>query len=155
LIEGSLENLLDHELLEVMSTKRRIEDPLGFEWSRRHIEPLSSTVGYVRTVVGNNNLIVNRLLTDKATEFPTLLTLFRKANGQVLVSLRSLDGSAQKVAKLLKGGGHANAAGATLPRSIKQVQDGVDYLKRVLNPDPQPNPGGLNNLGDLLSAFSA
>ena len=32
LIEGQLERLLNHPLLEVMVTKRRIEDPLGLEW---------------------------------------------------------------------------------------------------------------------------
>lgn len=154
LIEGQLENLLNHDLLKVMSVKREIEDPLGFDWSKRHVEEICPTVGYVKTVLGNNNLIVNRLLAERATNYPTLLTLFRKANGQVLVSLRSQDGSAQKIAKLLKGGGHANAAGATLPRSIKQIPDAVDYLKRVLNPDPQ-NEEGLNNLGDLLTAFSS
>jgi hypothetical protein len=153
LINGQLENLLDHPLLEVMSSKRLVEDPLGFEWSKKNVDPISGTVGYVRTVVGNNNLIVNRLLAEKATPFPTLLTLFRKTNGQVLVSLRSQDASALKIAKLLKGGGHSNAAGATLPRSIKQIPDGIDYLKRILNPTEQ-DPG-LNNLGDLLSAFSS
>ena len=31
LIDGKIEKLLDHPLLEVMATKRRIENPLGFE----------------------------------------------------------------------------------------------------------------------------
>ncbi len=154
LISGKLENLIDHPLLEVMRVKRRIEDPLGFEWSRANVQEISPVVGYVKTVVGNNNMIVNRLLAEGATKYPVLLTLFRKANGQVLVSIRSQDGGALKVAELLKGGGHANAAGATLPRSIKQVSDGVDYLKQVLNPRSQPE-GAMNNLGDLLSAFTA
>ena len=62
LIGGEIEKLLDHPLLEVMATKRRIEDPLGFEWSKSNVTELSPTVGYVDTVVGNNNLVVHQLL---------------------------------------------------------------------------------------------
>src|ERR1041384_6345389 len=36
LIEGEIERLLDHPLLEVMAVKRRIEDPLGFAWSKKN-----------------------------------------------------------------------------------------------------------------------
>src|SRR6185295_10738126 len=36
LISGDLEKLLDHPLLEVMEVKRRVEDPLGLEWSRKN-----------------------------------------------------------------------------------------------------------------------
>jgi len=154
LIDGKLENLINHPLLEVMGVKRRIEDPLGFDWSRANVQELSPSVGYVKTVVGSNNMIVNRILAEKATKYSVLLTLFRKANGQVLASIRSQDGGALKVAELLKGGGHANAAGATLPRSIKQIPDGIEYLKQILNPRSQQE-GSLNNLGDLLSAFSS
>ena len=48
---------MDHPLLEVMSVKRRVEDPLGFEWSRKNIVEISPTVGFVDTVVGNTNLV--------------------------------------------------------------------------------------------------
>jgi len=153
LIGGQLEKLLDHALLEVMAVKRRIEDPIGFDWSRANVTEISPEVGYVETVIGNNNLIVHRLLNEKATPYPVLLTLFRKANGAVLVSLRSKGGQALKFAEQLKGGGHANAAGATLPRSIKQVADGVDYLKQVLGAAKRPATGGLNSMGDLLKAL--
>lgn len=153
LIEGRLERLLDHALLEVMAVKRRIEDPIGFDWSRANVTEISPEVGYVETVVGNNNLIVHRLLDEKATPFPVLLTLFRKANGAVLVSLRSKNGQALKIAEQLKGGGHANAAGATLPRSVKQVGEGVEYLKQVLGGAKRPAAGGLSSMGDLLKAF--
>jgi hypothetical protein len=37
LIGGDLEKLLDHPLLEVMAVKRKIENPLGFEWSKANI----------------------------------------------------------------------------------------------------------------------
>lgn len=153
LIEGRLENLLDHALLEVMLVKRRIEDPIGFEWSRANVREISPVVGYVETVVGNNNLIVHRLLAEQATPYPVLLTLFRKTNGAVLVSLRSKNGQALKIAEQLKGGGHANAAGATLPRSIKQIPEAVEYLKQVLNPQTRPVTGSLNSMGDLLKAL--
>lgn len=153
LIEGRLEKLLDHALLEVMAVKRRIEDPIGFDWSRANVTEISPEIGYVETVVGNNNLIVHRLLDEKATPYPVLLTLFRKANGAVLVSLRSKNGQALKIAEQLKGGGHANAAGATLPRSVKQVGEGVEYLKQMLGGAKRPAAGGLNSMGDLLKAF--
>jgi len=41
LIEGEIERLLDHPLLEVMAVKRRIEDPLGLAWSKGNITELA------------------------------------------------------------------------------------------------------------------
>ena len=155
LIDGQLEALLDHPLLEVMAVKRRVEDPLGFAWSKANITEISPEIGHVETVIGNNNLIVHRLLHEKATPYPVLLTLFRKANGAVLVSLRSKNGQALKIAEQLKGGGHANAAGATLPRSIKQISEAVDYLREALRPQVRPPGSGLNQMGDLLKALGS
>jgi oligoribonuclease NrnB/cAMP/cGMP phosphodiesterase (DHH superfamily) len=146
-IDGKLEALLEHPLLQVMEIKRRIEDPIGFEWSKKNIQELSPTVGFVDTVVGNNNLIVHQLL-EQDTRYPVLLTLFRKANNTVIVSLRSRNGDALKVAEKLQGGGHANAAGATLPRSVRTVPDGIEYLKHVLNPPPK------KAINTLESAFA-
>ena len=134
LIEGELERLVNNPLLEVMAVKRRIEDPIGFEWSRKNIVELSPTVGFVDTAVGNTNLIVHQLLESGATKYPVLLTLFKKANNQIIVSLRSKNGEALSVAAKLQGGGHANASGAVLPRSVRNVGDAIDYLQRVLNP---------------------
>jgi oligoribonuclease NrnB/cAMP/cGMP phosphodiesterase (DHH superfamily) len=134
LVGGEIEKLLDHPLLEVMAVKRRIEDPLGFAWSKNNVTQISPTVGFVDTVVGNNNLIVHQLLEQRATAFPVLLTLFRRANGAVIASLRSRNGEALKVAEKLQGGGHANACGASLPRSVKTIADAVTYLQQVLNP---------------------
>ncbi len=59
------------------------------------------------------------MLEKKATPYPVLMTLFRKANNTVVVSLRSRNGEALKIAEKLQGGGHANACGATLPRSVQ------------------------------------
>lgn len=148
---GELEKLLDHPLLEVMQVKRRVEDPLGFEWSRRNVQELSATVGFVDTVVGNNNLIVHQLLERKATPFPVLLTLFRRANGLVIASLRSRNGEALKIAEKLQGGGHANAAGATMPKNVRSIEDAVIYLRGALNPTPTKASG----LASLASAFDA
>jgi len=39
-VDGELEKLLDHPLLEVMAVKRRVEDPIGLEWSRRRLVEL-------------------------------------------------------------------------------------------------------------------
>lgn len=143
LVEGQIERLLDHPLLEVMAVKRRIEDPIGLEWSRDKVEALSPTVGYVDTLVGNTNLIVHRLLADPANRFPVLLTVFRRANGIVIVSVRSRNGEALPVAARLQGGGHPNAAGATLPRSIKSIPDALDYLRQVFNPPAPASDGGV------------
>ena len=134
LIGGVLERLLDHPLLEVMAVKRRVEDPLGCDWSRRNIVSLSSSVGLVETVVGNHNLIMHHLLEQRATPYPVLLTLMRRPNGLIIASLRSRNGDALKLAEKLQGGGHANAAGATLPKSVRTIPDAVGYLRSVLNP---------------------
>ena len=151
LIEGKLEALLDHPLLEVMEVKRRVENPIGFNWSRENVVSLSPTVGYVDTIVGNNNLIVHRLLEEKATPYPVLLTLFRRTNGMIIVSLRSKNGEALKVAERLQGGGHANACGATLPRSVKHIEDAIIYLRETLNPKKE---APLNSLDKLFESIT-
>jgi hypothetical protein len=134
LIEGDPHRLLDHPLLEVMSVKRRVEDPIGLAWSRNNILELSPSVGLVQTVVGNTNLIVPKILEQQLAPFPVLVTLFRRANGTVLVSLRSRNQQAIQIAERLQGGGHPNACGATLPRSIQSIPDAIVYLRQVLNP---------------------
>ncbi len=154
LIDGALERLLNHPLLEVMAIKRKIEDPLGLEWSRKNVIEISPTVGFVDTVVGNNNLIVHQLLEQQATRFPVLLTLFRRANGTMIVSLRSRNGEALKVAEKLQGGGHANACGASLPKSVRTIPDAVAYLRNVLSPAPT-QPSALNSLEAIFSALEA
>ena len=152
LLDGQIETLLDHPLLEVMAVKRRVENPLGFEWSKRNVTELSPTVGLVDTVVGNNNLIVHRLLEEKATRYPVLITLLRRANNTVIASFRSRDGEAIKVAERFQGGGHANAAGAVMPKSIRQVNEAVDYIRQVLNPK-KDSP--LNSLESLFAGIEA
>jgi hypothetical protein len=152
LIEGEVEKLLDHPLLEVMAVKHRVEDPLGFAWSKQNIVRLSPTVGLVETVIGNNNLIVHQLLEQRATPYPILVTLFRKANGPVIVSLRSRHGEAAKVAERLQGGGHANASGAILPRSVRNIPDAIDYLREALEPGAS-QAAPLNNLEALFAGL--
>ena len=102
------------------------------------------------TVIGNNNLIVHQLLEQKATKYPVLLTIFRRANGVVIASLRSRNGESLKVAEKLQGGGHANASGATLPRSIKNIPDAVNYLRQTLNPKKEEP---LNSLEDIFASI--
>jgi oligoribonuclease NrnB/cAMP/cGMP phosphodiesterase (DHH superfamily) len=146
LIEGQIERLLNHPLLEVMEVKRRIENPIGFEWSKANISELSPQVGYVNTVIGNNNLIVHQLLEQQATKYPVLVTLFRRTNGVVIASLRSRNGEACKVAEKLQGGGHANASAATLPRSVKNIDEAVNYLRQVLNVKVETPFNGMESL---------
>lgn len=151
LIDGQLERLLDHPLLEVMETKRRIEDPIGLEWSKRHITELSATVGYMDTVVGSSNKIVHQLLESGAVKYPVLVTLFRRGTN-VIASFRSRNGEAIKVAEKLQGGGHANASGALLPRSIRNIPEAVDYLRHLLNPQTETH-ANLNSLESLFAAI--
>ncbi len=150
LIDGQIEKLLEHRLLEVMAVKRRIEDPLGLAWSKENITEISPTVGFVDTVIGNNNLIVHQILEQQATHYPVLLTLFRRGNGAVIASLRSRNGEALKIAEKLQGGGHANACAATLPRSVKTIPDAVNYLRQVLNPKKEEP---LNSLESIFAAI--
>jgi len=152
LIHGNPEMLLDHPLLEVMAVKRRIEDPLGFAWTKSNITELSPSVGLANTVIGNTNQIVHQLLEQRATTYPVLITLFRRGNGMILASLRSRTGEALKVAEKLQGGGHANACGATLPRSIQNIPDAIVYLRQVLNPAPARG-APLNSLESLFAAI--
>jgi oligoribonuclease NrnB/cAMP/cGMP phosphodiesterase (DHH superfamily) len=149
---GKAESLLDHPLLEVMAVKRRVEDPIGYEWCARNIERLSPAAGYLPTVIGNNNLIAHQLLERKATPFPVLVTLFKKANNTVVASLRSRNGEALGLAEQLQGGGHPNAAGATLPRSVRSVDDAIRHLKQTWNPPPAKEQA-LNSLGALLDSI--
>jgi oligoribonuclease NrnB/cAMP/cGMP phosphodiesterase (DHH superfamily) len=152
LIDGDAENLLEHSLLEVMAVKRRIEDPMGLAWSKANITEISPTVGLVNTIIGNTNQIVHQLLERQATPYPVLLTLYRRGNGMILVSLRSRGGEALKVAEKLQGGGHANASGAILPRSVQNIPDAITYLRQVLYPSAKKEVP-LNSLESLFAAI--
>jgi len=149
LIGNEIEKLLDHPLLEVMAVKRRVEDPIGLEWSKQFVTEISPTVGHVETVIGNTNLIVHQLLEAKATKYPVLVTLFKRANNLVIASFRSRNGEAIKVAEKLQGGGHANAAGAILPKSVRNIPDAIEYLRQILQPKTEAAP-----LGTLESLFA-
>lgn len=154
LIDRQLEKLLGHPLLEVMAVKRRVENPLGYQWSKSNIMELSATVGFVDTVVGNINLIVHQLLEKQETPYQVLVTLFRKGNNTVIASLRSRNGEALAIAAKLQGGGHPNACGATLPRSVQNIPEAIQYLRHILNPPP-PKPEALISLESLFDAADA
>jgi len=154
LIGGDAEKLLNHPLLEVMAVKHRVEDPLGYEWSRANVRRVSAQVGFVDTTIGNINFIVHKLLEQQATPFPVLVTFFVKGNRTVIASFRSRNGDALKVAQRFQGGGHPNAAGATLPRHVQNPQDAVEYLRLTLDP-PATSAAPLNNLGSLFAAAEA
>jgi hypothetical protein len=134
LVQGEIEKLLDHPLLEVMRVKRAVEDPLGFAWSRQHMHEITPVLAIVDTVVGNTNLIIHQLLDRPENPYEVLITLNRGGNNNYLASLRSRKGEALRVALKLQGGGHPNACGATLPRSVKSYTDAVTYLRQVFNP---------------------
>ena len=153
LIGGEVENLLDHPLLEVVAVKRRVEDPIGFEWSQKNLMAISPQVGYVDNIVGNTNLIVHHLLERGTTKHTVLVTLFRRANC-IFASFRSRNGEALKVAELFQGGGHANAAGAILPKSVRTIEDGLDFLRLMLNPRPPEAATTFNSFENLLAGVN-
>jgi len=152
LLGGQIERLLDHPLLEVMAVKRRIEDPIGYDWSRGNVKEITPQIGFVDTVVGNTNLIVHQLLEKQETKYPVLVTAFRKSTGIVIASLRSRNGEALKIAERLQGGGHANASAATLPRSVRSIPDALTYLRQTLNVRTA-GPRSEGTLNSLASAF--
>jgi hypothetical protein len=154
LLGGRIEKMLDHPLLEVMAVKRRVENPLGYEWSRGNVKEISPVVGYVDTVVGNNNLVVHQLLEQHATKYPVLVTLFRRVNS-VFASFRSRNGEAIKIAEKFQGGGHPNAAGAMLPKSVRNVPDGIEYLRQTLNIRKETHQTRLNSLESLFAVIEA
>ena len=150
LIEGDLESLIDHPLIEVIATRRRIENPIGYEYAKAHITPLSDTVAMIESPIGDTNAVVHQMLTEEATPHPVILTAVTR-NRSVSVSVRSRNGEALPVAKLLQGGGHPNACGATLPQTVQRIPDAVEYLKKTLN--PKPGGDGLGSLGDALEGL--
>lgn len=151
-IEGQLERLLGHPLLEVMAVKRRVEDPIGLQWSEANMVELSPRVAYVDTVLGNTNLISYQLLVKKHAAFDVVITLFRKGNGTIIASFRSRNGQALKLAEKFQGGGHPNAAGATLPRSVSHIPDAVDYMRKLLNP-AVAREAPLNSLESIFDSL--
>ncbi len=150
IIGGDVEKILDHPLLEVVAVKRRVEDPIGFAWSQKHLTEISPSVGYVDNIIGNTNLVVHQLLESGATKHTVLVTLFRRANC-IFASFRSRNGDALKIADKFQGGGHANAAGAILPKSVRTIEDGVAFLRLMLNPHKPESDTAFNSLGGLFS----
>jgi oligoribonuclease NrnB/cAMP/cGMP phosphodiesterase (DHH superfamily) len=139
LVDGEPERLLDHPLLEVIAVKRRVEDPIGLAWASQHVEEINDDVAVVHLTVGNTNLVVHQMLERRVTRHKVLVTFFPKANRTVVVSFRSLSGEALAVASKLDGGGHPNAAGATLPKSVGDIDAAVAYLRQNLGPSPKVN----------------
>ncbi len=66
----------------------------------------------------------------------------------MIASFRSRDGEAIKVAEKFQGGGHANAAGAVMPKSVRQVSEAVEYIRQVLSPKKD---APLNSLESLFA----
>jgi hypothetical protein len=153
ILGGELEKLLDHPLLEVVTTKRRVEDPIGYAWCLKRVVEITPTAGYVENIVGNTNLIVHQLLERGATPYTVLVTLFRRANC-IFASFRSRNGEALKIAEKFQGGGHANAAGAILPKSVRTIEDGVAFLRQMLQQQSVPGATSFNSLGGALEGLT-
>jgi len=112
-----------------MEVKRNHREPARLCLEPENISEITPQVGFVDTVIGNNNLIVHQLLEQQASKYPVLLTLFRRANGVVIASLRSRNVSAE-IAEKLQGGGHPNAAPPLCPLN-QDHSDGVNYLRQT------------------------
>ena len=134
LIGQDLESLVDHPLLELMKLKRQVEDPIGLNWSKGQVKEITPDVGYVATAIGDTNYIVHQLLEVPNQTYKALITFFKKPSGPVTASIRSQNGEALEIAKRLQGGGHPNASGTTLPRSVTTFEGAIAYLKQVLTP---------------------
>lgn len=134
-VDGNPEKLLDHPLLEIMALKRRVENPIGLALALKRVERISEEVGLVHTSIGDTNRIVHELLDTHATPYKVLVTLFPKGNRLVVASFRSLNGEALPIATKLQGGGHPNAAGTTLPRSVTDIESAADFLRETLAPN--------------------
>jgi nanoRNase/pAp phosphatase (c-di-AMP/oligoRNAs hydrolase) len=79
------------------------------------------------------------------------MTLFRRGNA-IFASFRSRNGDALKIAAKFQGGGHANAAGALLPKAVRTIEDGIDFVQKALNPKPASAPN-LNSLESLFAGL--
>ena len=55
----------------------------------------------------------------------------------------------------MQGGGHANASGAVLPRSVRNADEAVDYLKRLFSPAAPGNNAAFNSLEGAFAALEA
>jgi len=53
---------------------------------QENVTEISPTVGFVDTVIGNNNLIVHQIMEQQASAYPVLITLFRRSNGAIIAS---------------------------------------------------------------------
>jgi len=95
---------------------------------------------------------MNQLLKEPELSDHVLISVSRRAPYQFGVSLRSRNGKAREVASKLQGGGHANAAGATLPKSVKSVTTGVEYIRQLLAPKniADSDENGLSGLASAL-----
>ncbi len=152
-IGGDPEKLVDHPLLEVMSTRRRLEDPIGYELALQDVVEISPGVGLVKAPLGNTNLIVHHLLNRGATKYKVLATLYRRGAGMYVASFRSREGEAiQAATRFEGGGGHANAAGASLPR-LNDHDAAVAYLRQRLNPPGSASGSVLNPLAGAMAAL--
>jgi len=150
LVGDDLESLVDHPLLQVVSTRREVENPLGFAHAKANLERLTDSIGLVDAPVGDSNTILHQLLADDDVPYPVLATLATRFRA-VSISLRSENGEALPVAKQLQGGGHPNASGATLPNTVQRMPDAIVYLKKVLNPEVKE--GELGSLEEALKGL--
>lgn len=151
-IGGELETLLDHPLLEVMQVRRRLEDPIGYDLALKDVVEVSPSVALVRAPVGNTNLIVHRMLNQRAVPHPVIVTLHRRGNGTYVASFRSLNGEALGMAQKFEGGGgHPNASGATLPK-MNGLEAATEHLRLRLANDGG-HPVGFSGLADSLNSL--
>jgi hypothetical protein len=152
-IGGDPERIVDHPLLEVMATRRRIEDPIGYELALKDVVELSPTVGLVKAPIGNSNLVVHHMLNRGATKYSVLATLYRRGAGVYVASFRSRGGEALKVATRFEGGGgHANASGASLPR-MNDHDAAVSFLRQRLNPPNSRAAQGINSMAGAIETL--
>ena len=90
------------------------------------------------------------VLTPSRSATPrTVSTLFKPPGIE-----SSRDGEALKIAEKFQGGGHANAAGATMPKTVRNIPDALIYIRKILNPQPV-RQGALNSLESAFAALDS
>jgi len=108
----------------VVTQKAAFNSPVWFNIGVRGV-PQQASACFILSVDDEMDSILNWYVEEG--------TIFKGGSGSG-INLSRIRSSKE----LLKGGGHPNAAGATLPRSVQRIEDALDYLRQVLNPATVP-----------------
>ena len=101
-----------------------------------------------RRAADNPAVVVLGMRPEDGAEYGRLVTDDQGRLEAIVV--RSRNGEALKIAEKLQGGGHANACGAVLPKSVRTIPDGIEYLRHALN---SKGEAPLNSLDSIFASL--